>query len=197
MDLNLAALLMQVRDTLANPRGGARRIMELRLSAQTGWSAVALMAVVSTLMAYVSFPLSPVNARAFFAEAMSIPLRTAFLQLFVWVAGTFAIYRLGRARGGRGTMAEAISLVAWLQFVMLVLQIVTLLAQVLVPPLAGVLALAEIVVFFWLLVNFVAELHGFKSLVATFAGVLAGMCLLLLALAIILVPFIGQIGMGG
>ena len=67
----------------------------------------------------------------------------------------------------------------------------TLLAQVLVPPLAGILALAEVALFFWLLVHFVAELHGFKSLVATFAGVLGGLCLLILALAVILAPFIG------
>lgn len=191
MDLSLLALLRQVRDTLADPRGGARRIIALRVPVQVGWIAVALMAVVSTLFAYLSYHLSPADTRAYFAEAMAIPLRTAFLQLFVWVAGAFALYRMGRARGGRGTLDDTVALIAWLQFVMLVLQVVTLLAQVLVPPLAGILALAEVALFFWLLVHFVAELHGFKSLVATFAGVLGGLCLLILALAVILAPFIG------
>ena len=197
MDLSLTALLTQVRDTLANPRGGAARIIALEIPGPVGWIAVLLMAVVSTLLAYVSYHLSPPETRVFFAEAMAIPLRTAFLQLFVWVAGTFAMYRIGRARGGRGTMDDAVALVAWLQFVMLVLQGVTLAAQLLVPPLAGILALAEVAVFFWLLVNFVAELHGFKSLAATFAGVLAGLCVLFLILAVVLAPFIGSVGMGG
>ena len=191
MDLSLLALLRQVRDTLADPRGGARRIIALRVPVRVGWIAVALMAVVSTLFTSLSFHLSPAATQTYFADAMAIPLRTAFLQLFVWVAGAFALYRMGRARGGRGTLDDTVALIAWLQFVMLVLQVVTLLAQVLVPPLAGILALAEVALFFWLLVHFVAELHGFKSLVATFAGVLGGLCLLILALAVILAPFIG------
>ncbi|MGQ0565767.1 MAG: YIP1 family protein [Gemmobacter sp.] len=197
MDLSLPALLMQVRDTLREPRAGARRILALRLAAPVAWSAVVLLACVSTLLAYLSFYLSPAETRAFFAQAMAVPLRTAFLQLFVWVAGTFAIYRLGRARGGRGTMDEAVALVAWLQFVMLVLQSVTLVAQLLVPPLAGLLALAEVAVFFWLLVSFVAELHGFRSLAATFAGVLAGLFALFLVLAVILAPIMGPMTVGG
>ena len=191
MDLSLLALLRQVRDTLADPRGGARRIIALRVPVQVGWIAVALMAVASTLFTYLSIGLSPPATQAVFAEAMSSPLRTAFLQMFVMVAGVFAIWRIGRARGGRGTMDDTVALVAWLQFVMLVLQAVTLVAQILVPPLAAIIGLAEVVLFFWLLVHFVAELQGFQSLVATFAGVLAVLCLLVFALAVILAPLLG------
>lgn len=191
MDLSLAALLVQVRDTLAHPRQGARAIMALQVPGPVAWIAVAFLAVTSTLLAYVSYHLSPAETRDFFAEAMALPLRTAFLQLFIWVLGIFALFRVGRARGGRGTMEETVALVAWLQFVMLVLQGVTLLVQVLVPPLAGLLGLAEVAVFFWLLVPFVAELHGFRSMAVTFAGVLAGICVLFLVMAVILAPFIG------
>jgi hypothetical protein len=146
---------------------------------------------VSTLFTYVSFRLSPPETQAFFAEAMASPLRTAFLQLFVMVASVFAIWRLGRARGGQGGMDDSVALVAWLQFVMLVLQVATLAAQVLVPPLAGLLGLVEVGLFFWLLVNFVAELHGFRSLVATFVGVLAALCLLIVGMALVLAPVLG------
>ena len=191
MDLSLAALLGRVRDTLAAPRDGARAVMALEIPVQVAWIAVAFLAVASTLVAYLSYQLSPAETRAYFADAMAVPLRTAFLQMVVWVAGVFAVYRVGRARGGRGTMEETVALVAWLQFVMLVLQLVALAVQVLVPPLAGIPALAEVAVFFWLLVHFVAELHGFRSLAATFAGILAGLCLLFLVLAVILAPFIG------
>jgi hypothetical protein len=197
MDLSLATLLKQVRDTLADPRAGARRIIALQLPVQASWVVVLLMAIASTLLAYLSYHLSPAETRVFFAEAMAIPLRTAFLQLFVWVAGIFALYRVGRARGGRGSMDDTVALIAWLQFVMLVLQMVTLAVQVLVPPLAGFLALGEILVFFWVLVHFVAELHGFRSLAATFAGLLGGMFLLVFALAVIVAPFIAPTGFGG
>jgi hypothetical protein len=197
MDLSLATLLKEVRDTLADPRGGARRIMALQVPVQAAWVVVLLMAIASTLLAYLSYHLSPAETRRFFAEAMAIPLRTAFLQLFVWVAGIIALYRIGRARGGRGSMDDTVALIAWLQFVMLVLQMVTLAVQVVVPPLAGFLALGEILVFFWVLVHFVAELHGFRSLAATFAGLLGGMFLLVFALAVIVAPFIAPTGFGG
>jgi hypothetical protein len=38
--------------------------------------------------------------------------------------------------------------------------------------LADILGLLGLVLFFWLLTNFVAELHGFKSLALTFIAIL-------------------------
>jgi hypothetical protein len=191
MDLSLSALLSEVRNTLADPRGGARRIIALDLPSSTGWAAVALMAVISTLITYAAFRLSPPEARAFFAGAMESPLRTAFLQLFVMVASVFAIWRLGRARGGTGTMPQTVALVAWLQFVMLVLQVVTLVVQLLVPPIAGLVGIGELALFFWVLSSFVAELHGFRSVAATFGGVLIAMILLVLVMAALLATLVG------
>jgi hypothetical protein len=54
------------------------------------------------------------------------------------------------------------------------------------PMLAGLLGLASIVLFFWLLTHFVALIHGFKSLpsvfiiiIAAIFGVIFGLSLLL------------------
>ena len=196
MDLSLPALLSLVRDTIANPRGAARAIIDLRLPAQVGWTALALMAVAATLASYVSLKLSPPEAQAMFGKAMESPLRTAFLQLFVLVAGCFALWRIGRARGGQGSLEDSVALIAWLQFVLLVLQAVMMAVQLLVPPLGGLIGLGELVLFFWLLVNFVAELHGFRSLAATFAGVLLTLLVLVFMISLILIAVIGPAALG-
>ena len=64
MDLSLAALLVRVRDTLAAPRDGARAVMALEIPVQVAWIAVAFLAVASTLVAYLSYQLSPAETRA-------------------------------------------------------------------------------------------------------------------------------------
>lgn len=193
MDLTLRGLLAMARDTVADPRAGARRIMAIDLNLRERWLALALMAVISTLLTHLSFALAPAAARAFLDDAMASPLRTAVIQSVALFAGTLAVYRLGQARGGTGSLADAISLMAWLQFILLLAQVAQVLAEVLVPPLAQVIGVAAVALFFWLLTHFVAELHGFRSLGATFVGVLLGMVALAFALALLLAPFLPAI----
>lgn len=189
MDLSLVGLLTMARDTLSDPRGGARRIMSIDLSIQERWLALLLIAVLSTLLTYLSLGLAPKEARDYFGEVMASPVATAFVQAIVWCTGTVAVYRFGRARGGTGTLADSISLMAWLQFILLIAQVAQVVAEVVVPPLAPMIGLVAVAVFFWLLTNFVAEMHGFRSLGATFAGVIAGMVALAFLMALLLAPF--------
>jgi Yip1 domain len=191
MDLNLATLLTMARDTVADPREGARRVMSLGLPVQTGWIAVALMAVASALFTHVTFLMSPPDVRGYFADMMASPLRTAFLQGVVMVAAVFAIWRIGRMRGGRGTLPQTVVLVAWLQFVLLVLQVVQLAVQVMIPPLAPLIGLAAVGLFFWLLTLFVVELHGFRSAIVTFLGIFGVMMVIAFVLALLLAPVPG------
>ncbi|MDZ4134463.1 MAG: Yip1 family protein [Paracoccaceae bacterium] len=183
MIATLAGLMQMVRETLNAPRAGARRIMALDLPIKARWSALVLMAIGSAVLTHISFAMLPPNAREFFGEAMTSPFRTAVLQFVAMVVGVHAIHRIGQMRGGQGNLADSIILVAWLQFILLCLQGVQILAQVILPLLAELIGLGGVVLFFWLLTNFVAELHGFKSLQATFFGVLGAM----LALGFVLI----------
>lgn len=189
MDLTLRGLLALARDTISDPRGGARRIMSIDLSLQERWLALLLMAVVSTLLTHLSFAMAPAAAQDFLGEAMSSPLRTAAIQAIVLFAGTLAVHRFGQARGGTGTLADSVSLMAWLQFILLIAQVAQIVAEVLLPPLAQLIGLVAVALFFWLLTNFVVELHGFRSLGATFAGVILGIIALAFVLALVLSPF--------
>jgi hypothetical protein len=172
MNLNLAQLLAMARDTVRAPREGAAAIMRMGFAPAVGWLALLLMAVASTLLTHISFAIMPPTVQDFWSTAMTSPVRTAILQWVVLLVSVHAIHKVGRLRGGTGSLDQAVILVAWLQFILLCVQIAQLFTQMFVPPLADILGLLGLVLFFWLLTNFVAELHGFKSLALTFIAIL-------------------------
>ena len=84
-------------------------------------------------------------------------------------------------------------LMAWLQFILLCLQVLQLVTQVLLPPLSELLGLVGLALFFWLLTNFIAELHGFGSLVKTFVAVLICLVLAAFLLAFVVALIFGSV----
>lgn len=172
MELTPAFLMRMVRETLLAPRVAAATILSFDFAPVVGWTALLLMAVASTLLTHFSFAIMPADAQAFWGAAMGSPLRTAIFQWVVLLISVHAIHKIGRWRGGYGTLKGAVILVAWLQFILLCVQVAQLLVQALAPPLADLLGIFGLVLFLWLLTNFVAALHGFKSLALTFVGIL-------------------------
>ncbi|WP_415233381.1 YIP1 family protein [Pseudorhodobacter sp.] len=172
MELTPGFLMRMMRDTLAAPRVAASTILGFGFAPVVGWLSLLLMAVASTLLTHVSFAMMPADAQAFWGTAMGSPLRTAMLQWVVLLLSVHAIHKVGRKLGGKGDLGDAVVLVAWLQFILLCVQIAQLVAQALVPPLADLLGILGLVLFLWLLTNFTAQLHGFKSLGLVFLGII-------------------------
>jgi Yip1 domain len=169
-------LLSAVVLTLRSPRAGARQIMQLEIGRRQGWELLLLIAVLSAGFAYISVSLS--SARANLGPdfpAPMAPIALAFAQLVVMVVMVFAIYYVGRATGGTGTLDQTLVLVSWMQFILVCLQIVQIVATVVFPLLALVIGIAGLVLLFWLLTVFVAELHGFNSVIGVFLSVLVVM----------------------
>lgn len=191
MDVTPALLMRMVRETLLAPRAGAATLIAFGFAPMVGWMALLLMAVASTLLTHISFAMMPADAQAFWGAAMGSPVRTAILQWVVLLISVHAIHKIGRWRGGKGDLDGAVILVAWLQFILLCVQIAQLVAQALVPPLADLLGMVGLILFLWLLTNFVAELHGFKSLALTFFGILGTIIVASIALAFVLALLIG------
>ena len=191
MNQTLVTLLALARLSLKRPRDGARQVIALRLPPSVGWLGLGLAAVLSTLMVHLSFAMQPADVQSFFAAAIASPLRTALLQAGFMVVAVVAVYRVGRWRGGHGSFDGALILVVWLQFLLLGLQAVQLVAYAVAPLLADLIGLATVALFFWLLTNFVAELHGFNSLGLVFVGVLATLVVMVLGLAFGLALFVG------
>ncbi len=162
--------LRETAATLRDPRAMARRIMAVDMSRRDRWLVLFLVAVVSTVTGYLSFAL---NARVAGLDltdsAMAMPpFEMAVSQALVMVIMVFAIDLFGRALGGKGKLDDAILLVSWVQAILVGLQIVQIVLG-LVFPLLGVLAgFAGIFLLFWLLTQFIAEMHGFRSAWAVF-----------------------------
>jgi hypothetical protein len=191
MDLSLKTLMAMVRGALVNPRQSVRDVLALQIAPGTGWLALILMAVLSALLSHLSFALMPSDAKEFMAEAMSSPIRTALIQWVAMLVSVHLIHRVGRWRGGVGTLAQTVVVAAWLQFILLCVQAVQVVAQIALPVLGNLLSIVGLVLFFFLLTNFVAELHRFKSLGAVFTGIVVTMLVVAFLLAIILVAFFG------
>jgi hypothetical protein len=185
--MTFANILDHLRFTLQNPREGVRQVIALDLPINARWTALALMAVVSAIMTHLSFGLLTPDQRAMAGGMIASPFRTAIVQGLVMLVLVAATFWVGRARGGRGSFADALVAMAWLQFILLCLQAVQLVAQVLLPPLGELIGVAGLAIFLWLLTNFVAELHGFGSRLAVFGGIVATAFVLGFLLSILLV----------
>ena len=191
MELTPALLMRMVRETLVAPRAGAAMVLGFGFAPIVGWLALLLMAIASTLLTHISFAMMASEAQVFWGNAMGSPIRTAMLQWVVLLISVHAIHKIGRWRGGKGSLEGAVVLVAWLQFILLCVQILQLVAQALVPPLSDILGIIGLVLFLWLLTNFTAQLHGFKSLGLVFFGIVMTIFAVSLVLGFVFTLLIG------
>lgn len=186
-----SALFEAMKFTLRNPRAGARFVIGLGLSANTGWSSLILSAILSTMLTSVAVLMSPQGLDPTMLMMFGNPIRLAIIQVVVLSVGVLLVQTVGRWFGGKGSLASTVVLMSWLEIILIALQLVQTAAMVLLPPLAEVIGLFGFVLFLWLLVQFVAELHGFESAWKVLGAILVTVFAVSLALAVFLV------GLGG
>lgn len=183
MTLTLNSLVAMAVRTVRNPREGATEVLSLGVPREALWPALALVVTLSILLAKTTAFIVAGDAGA----AMPLgPLAMGFTQLLLLVLMVFAIFWIGRSFGGTGSFEEAILLVAWLQFIMICLQVVQTFALVFLPVVAGLIGIAGLALFLWLLTNFVAVLHGFTSLGQVFVMIIVSAFGIAFGLSIIL-----------
>jgi Yip1 domain len=190
MDLTFAGLLRQVQLTLQSPRDGARQMMAIDLTLQGRWTALFLMAVLSAIVTSAFFFLV---ASTIPGVALPSPWTLAVTQTGVMVLSALLVHRIGVWRGGKGRLADAVILMAWLQFILLCLQVLQMVVLLISPQVSDIIGFAGVAVFFWLLTVFVAEMHGFPSLGRVFLGILVTILAVAFALSMVLVLFVGPI----
>lgn len=184
--MKLTSLLSAARDTLSDPQAAARQVMALRLKAAEGFMAIAATATLATLLtALMQMILGPVADPAM-QELFSRPLIMAFSQFCVMSGEAFLMFRVGRVFGGTGTFAQALSLVAWLEVVLILLQTAAMLVILILPVLAAPVGLASLFAIFYLLTHFTAALNGFASLIKTFFAILGTSVALLILVSVAL-----------
>lgn len=190
MDLTVASIVALLKLTFQAPRQAAALLMKLGLPDNARWAALVLMAVASALVMYAVSEVAPTVGPD--GEVLPTPGPFFWAGMVGFGMGMTAMlaYGVGRWRGGRGSMSDAVLLVAWLQVVQLALVAVQMLLLVVMPPLAAVLEIASVVIFLWLLSNFVAELHGFASVGRVAGGVLMTFVVMVIVMTVVLLPFL-------
>jgi hypothetical protein len=196
MEWNLPTLLSALRYSLQSPRDAIRQVIDSDPPMTARWIALLLVAIASTFLTLLGQRLVPSEELpAAFAWSMDSPLSLAASLVVMLYVSAHLLFRLGRFRNGRGSFDDSLTVMIWLQIIMLAVQAVQLALHVLLPPFALAANLAGLVLFFWLLTNFVAELHGFESLTRTFFGILValvGLTLLLgFGLALVIAVTVG------
>jgi hypothetical protein len=182
MTLTLNNLVAMAWRSMKNPREGATEVLSLGIPREALWPALALVVVMSILLANVTALLLAGDA-----AAMPVgPAATGFIQLALLVVMVFAVFWIGRAMGGTGSFEESVLIVAWLQFIMVCLQVVQAGILVISTPIAEIFGLLGVLLFLWLLTNFVAVLHGFSSLFQVFVMILVSAFGIAFGLSIIL-----------
>lgn len=191
MDLSVAGILALAQLTLRAPRTAARLLISTGIPVQARWIGLSLTAVLSAVLAQISIGLINIGLEE---DVLTInPIASAVTQSVVLLVSGVAMYGVGRMFRGQGRFIDALLLTVWLQFVLLMLQVVQILLQILMPPLSPFAGYASIVIFLYLISTFTAELHGFRSALKTFFGVLATMMAVGLVLASFFAPLILEV----
>ncbi|MDM7930717.1 YIP1 family protein [Tabrizicola sp.] len=165
-------IMTLARLSLQDPRAGARALLRLGVPMPARTLGLLLMAVASAVLMQVGFMILPPTDDPLAVLMMASPLRTAVIQWLILSVSVLLIYRVGRAWGGRGSLPDSLLVVVWLQVIMLGVQAVQVVALLIAPPVAAIINLAGLVLFFWLMTSFIAELHGFTSRGKVLAGIL-------------------------
>ncbi|WP_136682027.1 YIP1 family protein [Falsirhodobacter xinxiangensis] len=188
MKLTLSNVLSLVGLTLRDPREGLRAVLSQPLGLSERWLVFALSIILPTLLIAAGTILIPMPDGALFPFP---PVTLAILQGVAMGVMVVLTYLVGRWRGGRGSFADCLLTVSWLQIVMVAMQAALLLVELALPPLAAILSIVATLLMFWLLTNFVVEVHGFTSLPMTFLGIMGAMFVAAFLFALILAPFLG------
>lgn len=185
--LSLGSLLRLARDTVSNPREGAETILSLGLPRQALWLSFGLVIVLSMILGDLLYLLAGIAQQGPLTGPMGgSPVVIGLLQAAFLYMMTHAITQIGGLFGGTGRFEEALTLVIWLQFIFICVQVVQLVVVVVLPSVAGLITILALGLFLWLLVNFIAALHGFTSLGLVFAMTIVSAFAILFTLSLIL-----------
>lgn len=187
------SLLTMLRDSVAEPQETADRLLALRPATGVVLQAAVLVSVLDALILGLlgggasSMP-TPAGG-----EMTLLPFAHAAVLFASLILSAGALQVGGRMLGGKGRFEEALLLIVWLEVVSIAVQAVTLIAALILPPLAGLLGLVGLAILLWCLVHFNRALHGFAGLGRTVAALLLGAVVVVLGLSALL----AVLGFGG
>ena len=154
MQIDLKTL---ARLSITEPEKGAAAVLALNPPMAARWLLMGFAVTIGVVFAYLLPVMSGRGAD------LPAPFLTAAVQGGMNIAAVLLVSTVGRMFGGLGRFEDALLLVGWLQLLMSAIQLVQLVVMMVLPPLAGLVMVAAVALFFWLLSGFIRALHGFES----------------------------------
>lgn len=177
------------QQSVFDPRAAARRILLAGVAREHHWTifllVICLSGALSSLTLLVMPPPEGMAAPSGLVVASLVGASILVLTAMVQLAGRFF--------GGTGRVQDAMILVLWLQFLMVVLQAVQLVLALVLPGTGGPLALLALALMLWILTNFAAELHGWDTVAGTFAKLVVTLLGLSVVLSVVLALLLSMV----
>lgn len=178
-----------IKRTLIDPRGAAREIIDLNLPQPVLWNALLLVVVMGVLLTYGTVMIA--GQEALILQMAGSPLVFALFMSGQMVLLIFALLWTGKVIGGKGTLEAFAALIAWLQTLWLLAQIVQTVLMVVAPTSSALFGIISVVYGLWVLIQFICEAHEFPTWVKgvgvmamSVIGVVAGVSFLLSVIGI-------------
>lgn len=159
--------------TFRDPQAAARALIDVELPAEARWTAVALVSVLALIGLNLALWMGPATGPTVFsAMAQMWPGLAVQVLSILLLAGVMVL--AGRIQGGQGRFADALVLVAWIEFIMVLSQAVQIVAMLLLPGLSLLVSLGSLLLFVWLMTHFTAALHRLPSLGRVMMALIGG-----------------------
>lgn len=171
--------------TFRNPKLAAQRLLALDLPVEARWLGLVLVSVLTVIATKLMLATVPEIEVQAWERAWSDPWFGLPVQVISMTLLAAAIALIGRFFGGAGRFEDALVAVVWIQGVMLAPQLVQIVLFPVAPALAGLIAISSVGLFFWMLSNFTCVLHGFRSALGAFFGILGSLLVLAMIIAVL------------
>jgi len=186
-----------IRLSFVAPRVAARQVLGFPLRYRTLIEVAVLGIVLNTLVTQgISTLLAPAPVETLETDP-PVPMITPFMAFgidaILMTLTILAVHLIGGLFGGRGSLRESILVNAWIHYLMILVQLVAIVLTVIMPGLALLTIPLALGIFFYLLSNFVAEMHAFTSALGVFFGAIV--LILILSFVITFLFLAGNAGL--
>ena len=182
--MNWQALIIA---SLFQPQQVARQLMAWNPPKAVRWQALLLLSVLSTLLAAGAVMLAGPDT-LLLAGGMGGPFAATAVEVGINLLAVLLVTGLGQLAGGHGRFDDALLLMVWVEFILLLWQVPQTAALLVAPLLFLPLTSVGVVLMFWLLTHCITALHGFGSPLRVFFSMLGVFFLIGAALSPFLQP---------
>ena len=151
----------------------ARDILALNLPMGARFLAMMIVVILTALLGTLAQIVFTQITKVDMGEITS-PVAVVGLQAALILYGAAVLSFIGQRFGGTGRFSDAVVLISWIEFVLMIGQMIQVLLMLFFPISATIMSVLLIGLLFFLLVQFTMVLHGFENPFAVAVGVLLG-----------------------